>query len=216
MTTKTTKTITGEITDTAFKLGTTGEYVEVKLQEMGKTSPLTYRSFLAEVVAQFKARPAGGKGLLAQLVFEEQHSTWENKPITYRNIVRVLPPAGDTPDAPPFPVPGATRERPQTAKEAPQGASAPQEPASIPPVPKEAPGVPETKPGEYLDGLECPPLIMGADKYSAANERYVQWHMDRRTALMQATEAMKDQPDTTGVILEAAEAMFAWLRGVSE
>ena len=54
---------------------------------------------------------------------------------------------------------------------------------------------------------------MDTDRYSAANERYVQWHMDRRTALMQAIEGMGIQKDIDLAWEEEADSMFAWLRG---
>ena len=99
--------------------------------------------------------------------------------------LQALPPAGDTPEEPPFPVAGATKEAPVAPVKAPRAQSAPQEPASIPPVPKEAPAPPQARSYGYSRtfnlgnfeserfevSLDAPPGWSDAEAYAHLQER---------------------------------------------
>lgn len=167
--------------------------------------------------------PRNGEQLTVVLVRGKPRGTSPNPDVPERgywwNFGHLLPPAGDTPvvdpprrEEPPFPVAGATKERPQNAPVAPAAQSAPQREESDKSTPKEAPAPPEQRPGEYLDTLDCPPLITTADRYAGVNERYHSWHTDRRAALERAVIL----GGTDQEILARAELIFAWLRGVAE
>ena len=204
---KTPKTLAGEVADIAFRFDSNGnEFAEVSVfQKIGDKYAPKARAFSETLVEYLRGVR---KGQQISLAIQERQVMLEGKPVTYRNIMgingaEISLRKENPPDAPPLATPAVA---PVSASGAPLARFAT----------PEAPQTPtkrEAGPGEYLDTLECPPLVMGADKYSAANERYIQWHMDRRTALMQATVLMKDHIDPTGDVLKEADELFAWLRG---
>ncbi len=79
------KTLTGEITDIAFKPDKNGnEYVEVSLSQPGKQYATKCRAFDDGMVARFKK---ARKGMALGLVIEEEHGEYQGRSVTYRNIV---------------------------------------------------------------------------------------------------------------------------------
>lgn len=91
------KTISGTITDIAFKSGQNGEYVEVALMQSGMEYPTKCRGFDETLVQRFRQAK---KGMGVGLIIEEAPGTFQGKPITYRNIKGIVQAAGDAPDTP--------------------------------------------------------------------------------------------------------------------
>jgi len=89
MTTKTQRNISGTIADLAFKYTAKGdEYAEVSLEEPGNKYPTKARAFNGDLVARFHNAQ---KGTLVGLAIEEEQGEYNGKPITYRNIVAIVP-----------------------------------------------------------------------------------------------------------------------------
>jgi len=100
--------------------------------------------------------------------------------------------------------------------------------AAAPATPTPAPAA-ERPAARIYPTIQRPSLNPNADKYSAAAEVYSQWHMNRRTALMQATKAVLTHPGTItvdgeeapddlaldDVIFAAADRRFAWLQSTT-
>lgn len=80
--------IEGEITDVAFKKGSKGEYVEVKLQQDGKKYPTTCRAFDGDLIARFHK---AGRGMKVGFEIEEAAGDYQGKRVTYRNVVGIRP-----------------------------------------------------------------------------------------------------------------------------
>ncbi len=103
------RTIYGELTDLATKIGTKGEYSEVKLQVEGQRYPLTCRAFDEALVKQFKQ---ARKGMTVGLEVEEEKGEYTDKDgkkrsVTYRNIVGIVAARESAPQPPPGTGPAA-------------------------------------------------------------------------------------------------------------
>lgn len=84
---KPTKTLSGTISDVAFKSDRNDkEYAEVSIMEPGKQYATKCRAFDEAVVGRFHNAK---KGTFIGVVITESPGTYEGRAITYRNIVRI-------------------------------------------------------------------------------------------------------------------------------
>jgi len=86
------KTLSGTITDIAFKKDRNDkEYVEVSLLQPGNEHATKCRAFDEDMVPRFHNAK---KDTSVGLIIEESSGTYEGRPITYRNIVGITKPDG--------------------------------------------------------------------------------------------------------------------------
>ena len=90
MTTKETKTITGELAENpVFKFDKNGkEYVGVKIVDPQKRFPVSLSGFDTPLVERFKK---ARQGMVVTLQYTESTGTYEGRPVTYHNIVAIGP-----------------------------------------------------------------------------------------------------------------------------
>lgn len=105
---KTKRTIHGTIADLSQKKDKNGKpFYEVSLQQEGLKYPTKARAFREEMVTRFDKAT---KGVQIGLEVEEEQGEWQGKPVTYRDIVGIVPFDGLAPVERP-----ASQPKPQNA-----------------------------------------------------------------------------------------------------